>query len=334
LQAIPDQVVGGTLPPNPEFNGFKNEMQNAILNGGIGSLLVSDVEQLSKAIVNLVSSADFYVETGAVNAYVANVATGAFKQPTAYFIGMRVRFRASNTNTGASTINVSTLGVKNIFRADGVTTLSAGDISVLFDTHLIYDIGIGAFKLHSFGTLEINNIIANSISAPVSGTYTEIFNTTLIAPVASVVIPITNGATYKFFKLRIHGNISTTGSVLAIRFNSDATVSYTTTAIFVDGTTGTPTINTGTFSTIQIFNNVTSPNSKYDIVLDIGFTTTDEIMLNGAASLYNTGAGDVDTVTLGARFKPTPAFTSIDLLSASGILYDTGTEISLFARVP
>ena len=46
--------------------------------------------------------------------------SGSFLAPEAYFVGMSVRFIPTNTNTGASTINVDGLGVKNIKLASGV----------------------------------------------------------------------------------------------------------------------------------------------------------------------------------------------------------------------
>jgi hypothetical protein len=49
------------------------------------------------------------------------------KAPSAYTAGLQVRFLAANANTGASTLNVNGLGVKNLRRQDG-TALRAGDI--------------------------------------------------------------------------------------------------------------------------------------------------------------------------------------------------------------
>ena len=62
-------------------------------------------------------------ESGAADAYVVTLA----QAPSAYKEGMSVAFKATNTNTGASTINVNGLGVKTILRGDG-SVLKQGDI--------------------------------------------------------------------------------------------------------------------------------------------------------------------------------------------------------------
>lgn len=66
-------------------------------------------------------------DTGAANAYVISFAAGQ-PIPTAYAAGMRVSFKASNANTGASTVNVNGLGAVAIYRASGVA-LAANDIN-------------------------------------------------------------------------------------------------------------------------------------------------------------------------------------------------------------
>jgi hypothetical protein len=65
----------------------------------------------------------YSVDTGAANAYVATPDVPIL----AYTEGLRIRLKATNANTGVSTLNVSGLGVKEIVRADG-SALQAGDI--------------------------------------------------------------------------------------------------------------------------------------------------------------------------------------------------------------
>ena len=63
------------------------------------------------------------VDTGVANAYVATLPVA----PVALVAGMQVSFRAANTNSGASTLNLNNLGAKNIVRQTG-NSLSSGDI--------------------------------------------------------------------------------------------------------------------------------------------------------------------------------------------------------------
>lgn len=71
---------------------------------------------------------------GTANALTANPATPIL----AYNEGLHITVKAINANTGAATINVSSLGVKNILRADG-TALQAGDIVVGQILDMTYD---------------------------------------------------------------------------------------------------------------------------------------------------------------------------------------------------
>lgn len=66
----------------------------------------------------------YAADTGAANAYVVTLD----KVPPAYVAGMRVTFKATAANTGASTINVNSLGTKAIQTFDG-SALSSGTIA-------------------------------------------------------------------------------------------------------------------------------------------------------------------------------------------------------------
>lgn len=90
---------------------------------------------------------------------------------SAYFGGMILGFVAASDNTGATTVNVESLGVKKVRKAvDGVeTALSAGDIEaggfygLAYDTS--WDSAAGAFRLIDYNARERN--------LPVSGTMAE-----------------------------------------------------------------------------------------------------------------------------------------------------------------
>ena len=57
---------------------------------------------------------------------------------TAYFTGLRLKVKAASANTGTATLNVNSLGLKNITR-DGAIGLVEGDILVDKALDLIYD---------------------------------------------------------------------------------------------------------------------------------------------------------------------------------------------------
>lgn len=68
---------------------------------------------------------NYFAETGAANAYVI---TPTNPVVAAYATGQRFSFKAANTNTLSSTLNVNALGAKTIKKIDGATNLAAGDI--------------------------------------------------------------------------------------------------------------------------------------------------------------------------------------------------------------
>lgn len=101
------------------------------IDGDINNLFDND---------NILAEADrdqdycFATDTGAADAYVITLDPA----PTAYAAGMRVVMKATNTNTGASTINVNSLGTKTI-KKNVSTDLAAADITNGQIVELTYD---------------------------------------------------------------------------------------------------------------------------------------------------------------------------------------------------
>lgn len=79
-------------------------------------------------------SVTYSTDTGAVNAYLA----GLSPAPTLYTAGLDVYILVANSNTGASTINVSALGVKDIRYSSGAA-LSGGALIAGQIAHLKYN---------------------------------------------------------------------------------------------------------------------------------------------------------------------------------------------------
>ena len=126
-----------------EFNQIPSEIENALSSTG-QSPSTGDLHQLAKAIVDYAGHGDFFADSGSSNTYVLT-AQGSKQSPTAYIDGMRVRYTVGNVNTGASTVNVATLGVKNIKTPDG-NDPAPGDLSGRVT--LEYDAGNGYFIIY------------------------------------------------------------------------------------------------------------------------------------------------------------------------------------------
>lgn len=142
MQDLNDKITGSDLTAS-EWNQVPSEIQNVI--EGLGQTLSgADLNQLGKGIAGYVANGYFYTDSGAADAYVLTE-IGSKQAPTAYTDGFRGVFRAGNANTGASTVNFATLGVKNIF-FDGAA-LIGGEIVAGAIVTLIYDLANGRFDL-------------------------------------------------------------------------------------------------------------------------------------------------------------------------------------------
>ena len=89
--------------------------------GGSGTVTVSGTDLMAASE----NTRDYAVDTGAADTYTIAVTPAV----TSYSAGRQFRFKAANTNTGASTLDVDSVGAKAIVQADGSTALSAGDIT-------------------------------------------------------------------------------------------------------------------------------------------------------------------------------------------------------------
>ena len=98
-----------------------------------------DLNQIGKGVAAYTGQAGIYTtDSGSADAYVVTQVS-PFKAPHKLFNGLTIRFRTSNTNTGACTVNAFTLGVKNIKLDDGSTDPAAGDISTTKENVVVYD---------------------------------------------------------------------------------------------------------------------------------------------------------------------------------------------------
>jgi hypothetical protein len=84
------------------------------------------------------------LDTGTANTYLVSLPT----TPAAYVDNMAVVMIPLNTNTGASTINVDSLGVVAIKLQDGSSALSAGDIVVGVPVEMRYSSVTGFFHIN------------------------------------------------------------------------------------------------------------------------------------------------------------------------------------------
>lgn len=146
MQDLNDKITGGTLTA-AEWNEVPSELQNVIEALGI-TLSSGDLNQLGKAIASYAAAGQFYSDSGVADAYVLDAVSTrqALVALAAQTDGAVCRFRPGNANTGASTVNVNGLGVKDIVREDG-TALSVGDLITTRDAYIRWDQAADDFRL-------------------------------------------------------------------------------------------------------------------------------------------------------------------------------------------
>lgn len=105
-----------------------------------GSLPLSQLDtnftQLTTFLNNPNNFANYLVDSGAANAYVVAFAAG--DAPTSYIAGLTLVIKITNANSSASTLNVNSLGVKNITK-NGATALAGGELQASSVVVLVYD---------------------------------------------------------------------------------------------------------------------------------------------------------------------------------------------------
>jgi hypothetical protein len=140
--------------------------------------VTSALEGIEAAFEKLPDEAEVKLETvtygtagGTANAYTVTLP----HTQIAYTDGMRVVFKPGATNTGASTVNVDSIGVKSITRTDG-TALVAGDIVADYFTELRYNSTSDNFEIVGMiavdagsGTMAAQNATAVSITGGTVG---------------------------------------------------------------------------------------------------------------------------------------------------------------------
>jgi hypothetical protein len=165
-----------------EQNQVTDEIENALSSTG-QTPSAADLFQLAKSEADYSAHGDFFTDSGAASAYVLT-AVAPKQSPTAYSNGGRVRFVVGNTNTGASTVNVATLGVKSIKRVDG-TALIAGDMTVGDTAILSYD-GTDFLLLYTTAdkTKIDEGLTFSETSAENAGVVTVLATSTLVTSVS------------------------------------------------------------------------------------------------------------------------------------------------------
>lgn len=210
--ALPKQD-GISNQPADEMNGVFNELQNIITGSG-QTLSAGDNNQIGKAVAIYAAGGDYYIDSGSANTYVLTPISSK-QAPPAYFDGMRARFIPANTNNGASTASVASLGSKNIKTDLSGVNVIAGVIQKNRINEIIYNATGGYFVLanpksafRAYQTVSQN--IASTVGALItlgseSFDSAGVFNTS-----TSRFLPLIPGFYHVTGHLRVSGTIDPT----------------------------------------------------------------------------------------------------------------------------
>ena len=116
----PQAGIQGSIADAEEWEFTQRETINAIVDAGL-TPSDNDLTQLAQAIRR--ASAIYVVDQGTPNSIVVN----PIKTVVSYTPGLAYEVKVAATNTGATTINVSSLGTRELVRMSGAT-LGAGDV--------------------------------------------------------------------------------------------------------------------------------------------------------------------------------------------------------------
>lgn len=145
------------------------------------SQLDSNFSTLSGAVNDANTYSNYAVDTGVVNAYVVTFSS----LTTTYTAGLRIQFKTSIANTGASTINVNGQGVKSIVYPNG-SALGPGSIPAGAINDIIYD-GTQFLLLSTGGYYSIPPVGAKTTAYTLART--DVAKYVEIGSGGSVVIP-------------------------------------------------------------------------------------------------------------------------------------------------
>lgn len=193
---------------------------NNLINSSGQTPSSSDLTQIAKAIATYSACSDFYTDSGTTNAYILTPIDD-LESPASYKNGMRIRFRAGNGNTGASTVNVNSIGQVDLKAEDGVTDLVQGQISISEESEFRYNGSVfvkitknplptGAIITFGSSSAPSGFLLCNGAEVAIA-TYTDLTNAIYIGDVNNA------NTNYVFgYKTDGAGNRSTSGTHIKI----------------------------------------------------------------------------------------------------------------------
>jgi hypothetical protein len=308
---------------------------------------------------------NYAADTGTANSYLVALTYA----PTSYTDGMEVIFKATNENTGASTINLNSLGVKSIYRLDG-SALAAGDIMAGKFMPLRYNSTTGAFEIQNINpTLSDTSLRFPNVTGTVTSDQDEL-NILDGVTASTAELNLLDGVTATTAELNILDGVTATAAELnyadgpnaANKFcllDSDARVPFAQKAAFrgclaflvnnqaiSDVTTTTINFDGESYDTDSIHDTVTNNSrltvpsgvTKVRLCAQVNFQTGSttaafrsiEIAKNGALTYAGTPKFNLeDQFGIGQVFSPVVSVVAGDYFTAQAYQASGGSMLIL-----
>lgn len=150
-----DKVDFVSLLHAQEYNAIPAESNNILNAVGVSADYSTNI-QIVTSIEDMIMKGCLFVDSGSANTYVLSLPS-PMPQPRNYFQGMIARFKAGNSCTGASSINISGRGVKSlkVYIQGSSRNTIAGDIVAGVYYEVTYLDGVAYIKpWNSYGANE------------------------------------------------------------------------------------------------------------------------------------------------------------------------------------
>lgn len=136
LQDVHDQDLADAIENSVARDGQNAATANLPMGGFKHTNVADGTARNQYTALGQIQDGDgvYAADTGSADTYAIAPSPGI----SAYAAGQQFRWKVGNANTGASTLNVNSLGAKNILWPDG-TALSAGDLPANAIVETVYD---------------------------------------------------------------------------------------------------------------------------------------------------------------------------------------------------
>lgn len=233
-ETVPESSNDGTPLDEDWGNDIEGAKQALLLAGGLtasGNPETAIASQILQSVVQQSMGRAFsFDDSGAVNAYTADLRSSQ-QAPGAVFNGQKINITPGNTNTSASTLDVSALldqapatTIIDIKLQGGVSDPAAGDITAGVEARLIYRTSPG---IHAELETQSSSGIVKQIKRAVK---TDTFSTasSSFVDVAGLSVSITPTSASSKINLRasVNGDTSSANRGMFVQIFQDGSVIY------------------------------------------------------------------------------------------------------------